>query len=169
MRLRRIVTCLGVLAVAIVAPLSAQESAPSSAARDSVLAVVQRFFDAMTAHDSAGLAAVLHPEGQGFALFEEPKDSVRVSFVTNAEFPRRLTSGRQRLVERIWEPIVHVRGPLAMVWAPYDFHRDGRFSHCGADLFTLVRQAGQWRIAQLSFTMEPEGCAPSPLGPLQTP
>ena len=52
-----------------------------------------------------------------------------------------------------------------MVWAPYDFHVNGAFSHCGVDVFSLVRTAEGWRIAAVAYTVEREGCAPSPLGP----
>ena len=49
--------------------------------------------------------------------------------------------------------------------APYDFHRDGEFSHCGVDAFTLVRTESGWKISGGVYTVETEGCAPSPLGP----
>jgi len=61
--------------------------------------------------------------------------------------------------------VVQVRGNLAQVWTEYDFHLDGKFTHCGIDAFTLVRVNGDWKIAGTSYTVEPTGCKPSPLGP----
>jgi hypothetical protein len=52
------------------------------------------------------------------------------------------------------------------VHAPYDFHIDGKFSHCGTDVFTLVRAKGEWRIVSIVYTVQRTGCAPSPLGPI---
>jgi hypothetical protein len=49
-------------------------------------------------------------------------------------------------------------------WAPYDFHLDGKLSHCGIDSFGLVRGADGWRIAGISYTVQKTGCAPSPPG-----
>ena len=65
----------------------------------------------------------------------------------------------------MWAPVVQVQGRIASVWTPYDFHIDGRFSHCGIDTITLLRTDAGWRIAGLLYTVQRTGCAPSPLGP----
>ena len=70
------------------------------------------------------------------------------------------------MVERIWDPEVRVSGDLAAVWAPYDFYVGGSFSHCGEDAFHLVRAAGDWRIAAVSYTIaRPPLCELHPDGP----
>jgi hypothetical protein len=45
---------------------------------------------------------------------------------------------------------------------------DGGFSHCGIDSFELVRTDGSWKLTGGIYTVEREGCAPSPLGPPST-
>jgi hypothetical protein len=82
---------------------------------------------------------------------------------------RTITQGRERLLERMWTPVVRVQGAIATLWTPYDFHVDGRFSHCGVDTATLLRTGGGWRIAALVYTVQRTGCAPSPLGPPSAP
>ena len=69
------------------------------------------------------------------------------------------------MLERMWEPQVRVHKGIANLWAPYDFWLDGKFSHCGIDSFELMKTAGGWRLTGGSYTVEREGCAPSPLGP----
>jgi hypothetical protein len=69
-----------------------------------------------------------------------------------------------RLLERMWNPTVHVDGKIAILRAPYDFHRNGTFSHCGVDTMTLLRVGGEWRIVGISYTVQREKCSPSPLG-----
>jgi hypothetical protein len=64
-------------------------------------------------------------------------------------------------VERIWDPETHLDGELAVVWAPYDFRVEGRFSHCGVDAFTLARGADGWKILSISYTLRSEGCVSS--------
>ena len=71
----------------------------------------------------------------------------------------------EALLERMWNPAVRVHGGLADLWAPYDFHQGGRFSHCGVDSFSLVRGPNGWLVASITYTVEQTGCAPSPLGP----
>jgi len=53
------------------------------------------------------------------------------------------------------------------VWTPYDFWVDGKFSHCGIDIFDLVKTAEGWKISGATYTVERTGCAASPLGPLK--
>jgi len=59
-------------------------------------------------------------------------------------FTQRIATMRDTYVERMWDPTVLVRGPMAVVWAPYDIHRNREFMHCGVDSFTLFRSATGW-------------------------
>jgi hypothetical protein len=147
------------LAFTVAAPGTAQSS------RDSVVATVNEFFGAMTAHDSVTLARVQVPGGVHFAA-RVLGDSVAISRGTVEEFARRIGSMKDTYIERMWEPTVLVHGPLAVVWAPYDIHRNRQFVHCGIDAFTLLRSPTGWKVATVSYTAEPTGCKPSPLGPL---
>jgi hypothetical protein len=63
------------------------------------------------------------------------------------------------LRERYWSPTVLIRESIAVVWAPYEFWEDGKTSHCGVDVFDLIRVKGEWRIANSMWTVEPESCA----------
>ena len=56
----------------------------------------------------------------------------------------------QDLEERGFNPVVMVSGLIAMVWYPYDFYLNGEWSHCGVDIFNLVRSNDGWRIATMS-------------------
>jgi len=138
----------------------------SQTPRDSVVATVNEFFRAMTARDTAALARVQFPDGVQYAARVQG-DSVAVRRGTSEGFAQQLTGTRDTYVERIWEPTVLVHGPLAVVWAPYDIHRNREFMHCGVDAFTLLRSPTGWKIATVSYTAEPTGCKPSPLGPLR--
>lgn len=119
----------------------------------------------MTANDSAGALAVMRADGQYYAV-RSAQDTTVVRRMPHAQYFGMLATGKSRFVERIWEPTVLVHGPIAVVWAAYDFHVDGKFSHCGVDAFSLVRESGTWKIAGITYTTEPTGCAPSPLGAL---
>ena len=53
----------------------------------------------------------------------------------------------------------HVRGRIGIVWAPYEFWLDGKSHHCGIDVFEMVKNDSGWKIANLMWTHEPDGCA----------
>jgi hypothetical protein len=149
---------LVVLLLGVVAPLHAQST--ESAA---VLTVVDRLFNAMAQRDTAAARAVLAPGSQLVAVRGDTASAPRVQ--SDSGFVRSLGAGRGQLRERIWSPTVQIRGPLATVWAQYDFHLDGQRTHCGVDAFTLVRADSVWRITGIAYTVERRNCAASPLGP----
>lgn len=141
--------------------MAAQRSAES----DAVLAVVQMFFDTMTAKDIEGARKVLMPQGRFHAMdMRKPKSDPRG--FSNEEYFAQLQASKETMRERIWNPEVRVHGLIATVWAPYDFWRDGKFSHCGVDAFDLIKTDEGWKIAGGSYTLESK-CEPSPLGPLK--
>lgn len=148
---------LGVLLACAAAPLRAQTP------RDSVLAAVTSFFTTMTARDSAGAAAVMHADGVAHSI-RYSTDGTTIRTRGNAGYLAGVARS-EGLLERMWEPTVLIHKDLATVWTPYDFHIAGEFSHCGVDAFLLAREKGTWRVLSIAYTVEPTGCAPSPLGP----
>ncbi|HET6970599.1 MAG TPA: hypothetical protein VFH92_05685, partial [Phenylobacterium sp.] len=67
---------------------------------------------------------------------------------------------RPGLHEQMWSPRVSLRGAmLATVSGPYEFQLDGKTTHCGIDVFDLAKVEGQWRIASVIWTAEPDACA----------
>ncbi len=158
--MHRIIFAALCFAVAVAAPARAQATP-----RDSVLATVNEFFRAMTARDTAATRKVELTEGITYALRVRP-ESTTISRGTNERYLAQLAAMKDTYVERIWNPTVLIHGPVAVVWAPYDLHRNRQFVHCGVDAFTLIRTPDGWRIATTTYTAEPTGCSPSPLGPL---
>lgn len=150
-------TC-GALASPRVAGAQGSTSADSAA----VLAVVQRFFDAMTRQDSIMLRGVLASGAHLSSVLAGGTEPAR--FQSDSAFIVRIATSKRKLLERMWTPSVRMGGDIASVWTPYDFHIDGKFSHCGVDIFDLLRTAVGWRIVSVAYTVQPEGCAPSPLG-----
>lgn len=143
----------------------AGEAQTDSSDRDAVLATVAAFFSTMTARDVEGARAVLEPEGRFFSVRPGADGEKVIRSFSNQSYLDGLAGETRRQLERIWSPRVQVHGDVANVWAPYDFHVDGAFSHCGVDSFDLVRTPSGWKITGGAYTVEREGCAPSPLGP----
>ena len=154
------------LAAAITAALPTAATAQAASAADTaaVLAVVQRLFDAMAKRDTALARSLLLPGSRVVSLrTASPVPQPRQQ--TDTAFLRSLATGTERLLERMWNPVVSIHGPLANVWTSYDFHVGDRFSHCGVDNFVLMRSGTGWQLVSVTYTVETAGCAPSPLGP----
>lgn len=54
--------------------------------------------------------------------------------------------------EKIKFETIHIDGNLASVFTPYEFYYKGKFSHCGANSFQLVKQNDVWKIQYLIDT-----------------
>lgn len=145
------------LLLALPRALSAQSDSAA------VVATVQRLFDAMAMGDTAAARSILLPGMRFVATLADTTSRARTQ--SDTSFIRQLATDREAYLERMWSPVVHVDGPLAVLWTPYDFHIGTQWSHCGTDTVTLVRADGGWRIAAFAYTVQRRNCAPSPLGP----
>lgn len=160
---RRFITVTLALALSAPATISAQEATPAQ--REAILAAVDSLFSSMTRRDTAASRAILLPGAMFYHIVpgREPRATTDTAYINS------LSGMTMTLQERIWNPRVEVHGPIAEVWTRYDFHVDGKFSHCGIDDFSLVRSPTGWRIAAATYTIETSGCPESPLGPLPSP
>jgi len=84
---------------------------------------------------------------------------------TQAYFLDPANNGPEKLTERYWSPTLLIDDHIAVFWAPYDFYIDGVFSHCGTDLFNLLKVDGMWKIGNNSWTVQKTGCTLHPDGP----
>lgn len=127
----------------------------------SVVAAVQALFDAMAAHNAEAVKAAMMPDARLSAVRNGRIGPTR----TREDMAQAVAGNPAALLERMWEPKVFVRGGIATVWTEYDFHADGKFTHCGIDTFLLLKTEAGWKIFSGTYTAETEGCKPSPLGP----
>jgi len=137
------------------------------AERASVVRVIETFFAAMTARDTDRMREIMTPDGMLYG-YREGSDGLLVVRPSHEEYLSSLSKGEGELVERFWEPTILLHQRMAVVWAPYDFHRDGEFSHCGIDNFNLLKTGEGWKITGVVFSMETDGCGESPLGPIRS-
>lgn len=135
--------------------------------RAAVIATVQGLFDAMAAKDADKAASLLIDQGTGLSLGHDAEGKPSLRRSENRDFSAALNEAKADYLERIWDAKVTVAGDIAVLWAPYDFHLNGEFHHCGIDLMQLFRIDGAWKIGNFSWTNEGKSCPPSPLGPPQ--
>jgi hypothetical protein len=128
-------------------------------AEDSVKTIVNNLFTAMKNADTALLRSTLANEAI-FQTVSRDKDGntiVRTEEVKDfIDFVGKQPKGDAD--ERITFGSVKIDGALASVWTPYNFYAGGKFSHCGANSFQLVRLKGEWKIQYLIDTRRRQGC-----------
>lgn len=147
-------------ATAAAAPAGARETTEQEGA--AVLATIQGFLDALRMRDTAAMNQHVDSLTRLTLIRPAREGGTRVVVMTAAEFIRAVTRPDQPGVdEPIRNPVVHVSGDLATVWAEYQVRRDGAVTHCGFDAFHLVRREGRWKILNVSDTFQQTGCGPA--------
>ena len=132
--------------------------------RNAVPSQVQGFFDALGANDGAALARIFVPGAQ---LTIAPRGGQPATTVRQRTIEQQIESAKSNkdtFLERGWDPTVLIEGCIATVWMPYDFHRNGQFSHNGIDVFVLMKLEDGWKIVSAAWTAEPGGITKHPAG-----
>lgn len=130
---------------------------------DDVVAIADQALEKISTEDSEGLAALMIEQAMVYVgIVEDGKYSVRTrTYADTRDRPIDV-----ELVERGWDPTVLVSGTIAVVWYPYDIYVDGAWSHCGIDIFNMIRTNEGWRIAVLQYNVQqPPDCEAHPDGP----
>jgi hypothetical protein len=145
------------------APAMAQAAASRTADSLAAIALADTVLARITRGDFVGVTDLMLPEARTFSSRE--RDGAW-QYRSQTREEQRAAPVRGRINERGFGPSARISGPLAMVWMPYDLYVNGTWSHCGVDLFTLLKVADQWRIATMAWSVEqPPACAKHPQGP----
>ena len=107
-------------------PAAAAVPTAGPSEQDAVLAVVDRFMQAVATNDATLFGEIRMPETMN--IVERPAEGGGTRLVRRT-FTPTAPAGNYR--ERYWDPVVHVRGGIAVVWTPYEFWQDGKTRHCG--------------------------------------
>lgn len=159
-RLPALLVLVASAVIGVTSPATAQVPADDHA---QVLAIADSALAAISRRDFIGLTDLMLDSAVTFSASERD-GQMRVSSRTRAQ--ERAMQSDRALTERGFQPEAMVSGPIAMVWLPYDFYVNGAWSHCGVDVFTLLKAEKGWRIATIAWSIaQPPACAAHPDGP----
>jgi hypothetical protein len=130
----------------------------AQADKTAVVEKVQQFFLALEKKDTALYQSLAFTHGQIWTVRRQ-QDSLKHTMRSFSDDIKRLPAIKEVLSERALDYEIHLHNDIAVVWAPYTFSRGGKFSHCGVDVFTLVKTMYGWKMVSLVYSVEPEGCA----------
>lgn len=128
-------------------------STQAQTTEDSVKATINRLFEGMKNADTVLLKSAFTDAPVLQTIATNKKNQVYVKNSKYGDFVKFI--GEQKVGEadeRIEFGAIRIDGPLAMVWAPYQFYYKGKFRHCGVNSFQLVLLEGGWKIQYLIDT-----------------
>ena len=146
------------LQVTPVAPIVKGTALPPPAEEQEVLAVADNLFAALTERDKARALTFFRPDGAAQAVVERADGTRAYRRMTWPQFIGGIPDSGPRFVERNTNPAVEIDGDIAMIWSDYVATIDGKTNHCGVNHFDLVREGGQWKILNITWTQRTTGC-----------
>lgn len=140
---------------------SVHATAQQTTAEDSVKAVVNNLFTAMRTGDAALLKSTFSDSAVLQTFRRDASGSIIVATENIDEFAEFVSHVKKDSAdERIRFETIKIDGPMAIVWTPYRFYHNGKFSHCGVNSFQLVKLNGMWKIQYLIDTRRRTNCLP---------
>jgi hypothetical protein len=128
-------------------------------ATDGVKQSINTMFDAMRKGDSTLLKSVFAKEMVLQSVSTNKEGKAVISTDSANDFAKAIGTPHTGIYdERITYGDIKIDGDLASVWAPYKFYLGDKFSHCGVDVFSLMKAAGGWKIIYIVDTRRKDNC-----------
>jgi hypothetical protein len=118
--------------------------------------IVHHFFTALEKQDTVLYKSLMFVNAQIWVV-QKRGDTLRTSVRTFREDYSRFNP--KYIVHEVPLHIdVKIHKDIAIAWVPYELKVNGKFSHCGIDTFTFLKTNEGWKIVNLSYSVEPDGC-----------
>ncbi len=119
---------------------------------DSVKQLVFELFAAMKNSDSNRLKKCFTDSAFLQVVTTDSAGKTTIRTVHSKKFINQISALKKGSAdEHATIDVVKVDREIAMVWAPYQFYFNQKFSHSGVDCFQMVRIAGIWKIQYLLY------------------
>lgn len=119
-----------------------------------VLKVVNTFFHTMEVKDSVAFNNLFLENAYAYSVRQQGDSTLVRNSILKASSSKNIL--KERLLEE--EITIHINRTVAAVWAPYDFWINDEHSHCGYEVFTLIKKDSAWKIASLTYSVERDAC-----------
>ena len=127
--------------------------------QDAVKQTINTMFDAMRKGDSTMLRSAFHKNIVFEGISNKKDGTVALDIDNPNDFIKMVgTPHKEVYDEQITFNDIKIDGDMASVWAPYKFYLGKTFSHCGVDVFTLMRTPTGWKIIYVVDTRRKGNC-----------
>ena len=126
---------------------------------DAVKQSINTLFTAMRKGDSAMIKTVFAKDMVLQSISTNKDGKTVIGTDSGADFAKAIGTPHNFVYdERITFDDIKIDGALASVWAPYKFYLGDKFSHCGVDVFQLMKTDSGWKIIYIVDTRRKDAC-----------
>jgi hypothetical protein len=119
---------------------------------------INLFFKVLETKDTVLYNTLVYPNAQIWTIQPQP-DTVKIAMRSFSTDMIKLATMKPVIEERPMSLDIKIHNNIAVVWVPYTLSLSGKFSHCGVDVFTLLKANEGWKIVSTVYSVEPDGCA----------
>ncbi|MDF2433283.1 MAG: hypothetical protein JWP44_2914 [Mucilaginibacter sp.] len=128
-------------------------------ATDAIKQSINTMFDAMRKGDSTLLKSTFAKDMILQSISTNKEGKAVLSTEKADDFAKAIGTPHASIYdERITFDAIKIDGDLASVWAPYKFYLGDKFSHCGVDVFQLMKTPAGWKIIYIVDTRRKDNC-----------
>ncbi len=123
-----------------------------------ILGKVNLFFKVLETKDTALYNTIVYPNAQIWTIRPQ-QDVLKIAMRSFSDDMVNLVAMKTVIEEKPLSYEIKIHNNIAVVWMPYTLSLSGKFSHCGVDVFTLLKASEGWKIVSTVYSVEPDGCA----------
>jgi hypothetical protein len=140
--------------------LACSFSALSQTEEPAIKATINRFFEGVESNDTTKIRISIDQEGCFLKSIIQKKDGTTVLQTENiSDFFKQVIEVKDLKIKEILLSFdIKTDGPMALAWTPYRMTIDGKLSHCGVNMFTLIKRNDSWKIMGITDTRRKQGC-----------
>ncbi len=122
-----------------------------------ILQKLNSFFKVLENKDTAIYNTLVFANAQIWTVRNQ-NDTLKNSMRSFADDMKKLIAMNNVIEEHPLSFEIKIHNDIAVAWVPYTLSLSGKFSHCGVDVFTLLKTSDGWKIVNASYSVEPNGC-----------
>lgn len=149
--MRKTVLCLSLLLII--------QFAKAQKGQAEVKAAIQTFFAGMMAWDTGKINTAVDTSMFLYSIMMSKEGKSILQRETKEGFYAQVAGLKgKKYEEKLLSYLIKVDGNMAIAWTPYKFFFEGNFSHCGVNVFTLIKRENGWKIMGITDTRRKQGC-----------
>ena len=126
---------------------------------ENIKKTINLFFDGMKKNDTAVIRNSLDSSCFLYSIMQNKYGHTVLQQEDIADFLQQVISLKgKKLDERLTSFDIKIDGAMAIAWTPYNFYFNDILSHCGVNVFTLIKRNDVWKIMGITDTRRKEGC-----------
>ncbi len=120
---------------------------------------INTFFDGMESNDTAKIRTTLDNTCFLKTIYVTPKGETLLAEDSIEDFFTEVIKAKGiEADEQLLSFEIKIDGAMAIAWAPYKIFFNKKFSHCGVNVFTMIKRGSAWKILGITDTRRKQDC-----------